>query len=118
MMRYLLLILLPLLAYAIGPDKIIVQQVDPSFDVSAFKKDKRYKVLSADEASYPKLVRNVAYTNELFNHPVIKKKKIKWDILEKDLFYLRLREYSVSKLKQKYPKFSEFELKTLKESVK
>lgn len=98
--------------------KIYVIQADKKLDVSKFKKTKNVELIKYKQTRPSRRLGSLGATNSLFEHQIIQAKKLNWDILEKDLFFMRLRDYKIPKLRKKYPNFSYSELKTLKESIK
>lgn len=120
MKKLLFLILFSLQVFAVDSNKskIFVISADKKIKVDHLKGKKNIEAVSYEETRPNRRLGSIRQTNRLFEHKIIQSKKIDWDVLERDLFYLRIQDYPIKELKQKYPQFSNSELQTLKESIK
>lgn len=104
MKKLILFSLLSFAAYA----QVQVQIVDPEIDPDSFKGD-GYQV-ETKEKTY-NVIPEMDKRDTFFSGV---KLPVKWDQLDKDIFYMDLKSKTLEQLEKKYPTFPQKQLKELK----
>jgi hypothetical protein len=115
---FFILLSLQVLAIDSNKSKIFVISADKKIKVDHLKGKKNIEAVSYEETRPNRRLGSIGQTNKLFEHQIIQSKKLNWDVLERDLFYLKLQDYPIKELRKKFPQFSNSDLKILKESIR
>lgn len=125
----LILLFLPALSFAKisrKPNQVIEPASGPEIIVHTYNEEdqkefSKYKPTNTEDQKPQGQLNSLPHPKEMeqiFKVAGVFDRTSKWDQLEKDMFALKIKKYSLSQLITMFPNFSEKELKLLKELFK